>query len=124
MLTRTHALSLSLTLGASLAAGSLLLGPVFAQQAATPAAQSAAQLAAQPAVEPAASATTLPSPATLTLRQVLDKLEAAGYRHFQKIEQERTYFEVEATNAQGQRVELDVDAVTGEILKMEVESPK
>ena len=112
MLTRTHALALSLTLGASLAAGSLILGPVFAQQA------------APPAVEPAASAATTPAPATMTLRQVLDKLEAAGYRHFQKIEQERTYFEVEATNPQGQRVELDVDAVTGEILKMEVESAK
>ena len=116
MLTRTHALALSLTLGASLAASSLLLGPVFAQQAATP--------ASPPAVEPAASAATTPAPATLTLRQVLDKLEAAGYQHFQKIEQERTYFEVEATNPQGQRVELDVDAVTGEILKTEVKGPK
>jgi hypothetical protein len=116
MLNRTHALALSLTFGASLAAGSLLLGPVFAQDAATP--------TTQPAVESAATAAPTPAPATLTLRQVLDKLEAAGYRQFQKIEQERTYFEVEATNPQGQRVELDIDAVTGEILKTEVESPK
>ena len=116
MLTRTHALALSLTLGASLAAGSLLLGPVLAQEAATP--------AVPPAVAAAATPAATPAPATLTLRQVLDKLEAAGYTHFQKIEHERTYFEVEATDPQGQRVELDIDAVTGEILKMEVESPK
>jgi hypothetical protein len=107
--------ALSLTFGATIAAGSLLLGPVFAQDAAPP--------AAQPAVGAEATTATTPAPATLTLRQVLDKLEAAGYRQFQKIEHERAYFEVEATNPQGQRVELEIDAVTGEILKTEVESP-
>jgi uncharacterized membrane protein YkoI len=55
---------------------------------------------------------------------VLDKLEAAGYTDFREIEREKNKYEVKATDPQGQRVELDVDPVTGEVLKTEVKRSK
>ena len=61
---------------------------------------------------------------TLTMQQVLTKLEAAGYRDFEKIDRERNKYEVKATDAQGQRVELDLDPITGDILKTEVKRNK
>jgi len=60
----------------------------------------------------------------LTMQQVQTRLEAAGYRDFEKIERERNKFEVKATDQQGQRVELDIDPMTGEILKTEVKRSK
>jgi len=60
----------------------------------------------------------------LTMQQVQTKLEAAGYRDFQKIEREDNKYEVKAIDPQGQRVELDLDPVTGDILKTEVKRSK
>ena len=61
---------------------------------------------------------------TLTMQQVLTKLEAAGYTDFREIEREKNKYEVKATDPQGQRVELDVDPVTGDVLKTEVKRSK
>ena len=60
----------------------------------------------------------------LRVQQVLTKLEAAGYRDFEKIDRERNKYEVKATDAQGQRVELDLDPITGDILKTEIKRNK
>ena len=60
----------------------------------------------------------------LTMQQVQTKLEAAGYRDFEKIERERDKYEVKAIDPQGQRVELDIDPVTGDVLKTEVKRSK
>ena len=50
--------------------------------------------------------------------------EAAGYTDFREIEREKNKYEVKATDPQGQRVELDVDPVTGDVLKTEVKRAK
>lgn len=60
----------------------------------------------------------------MSLQGLRSKLEAAGYRDFEKIERERTRYEVKAIDPQGQRVELDVDPMTGDILKTEVRRKK
>lgn len=51
----------------------------------------------------------------LSIPQIHDKLEAAGYRHIEKIERERGSYEVRASNPSGQRVKLYVNPTTGEI---------
>ena len=85
-------------------------------------------LGAGAALVPAFAQSTAVSPASqmqgLTMQQVLTKLEAAGYRDFEKIDRERNKYEVKATDAQGQRVELDLDPITGDILKTEVKRNK
>ena len=97
--------TLALT-GGIIGAGASIL-PAFAQNAA-PAATSAA---------PAQSN-------WLSLKDVQTKLEAAGYRDFRAIERDKDKYEVKATDPQGQRVELDVDPVTGDVLKTEVKRSK
>ena len=51
----------------------------------------------------------------LSVRQVVDRLDAAGYRDVEKIERERGGYEVRATNRQGERVKLNVNPQTGDI---------
>lgn len=89
----------SLVVAAVLATGAATLLPAMAQ---TPQA-------------PAAAVDAAPKGTPLTIPQVLDKLEAAGYRNIQKIEAQRDRFEVYATNREGQRVELEVDSITGQV---------
>ena len=60
----------------------------------------------------------------MSLKDVQTKLEAAGYTDFREIEREKNKYEVKATDPQGQRVELDVDPVTGDVLKTEVKRSK
>jgi hypothetical protein len=60
----------------------------------------------------------------MSLQAVQDKLTAAGYRDFEKIDRKRDRYEVKATDAKGQRVELYVDPVTGDIRKTEVKRSK
>ena len=85
-------------------------------------------LGASAALVPAFAQSTAVSPASqregLTMQQVLTKLEAAGYRDFREIERDKNKYEVKATDPQGQRVELDVDPVTGDVLKTEVKRSK
>lgn len=52
----------------------------------------------------------------LPLSGVIEKLEAAGYRNIEKIEREDGRYEVRATNGQGERSKLLLDARTGEIV--------
>jgi len=72
---------------------------------------------AQTSQAPAAAVGAAPKGKPLTIMQLHDKLEAAGYRNIQKIETQRDRFEVYATNREGQHVELDVDIVTGQVLR-------
>ena len=85
---------------------------------------SAGILGASAALVPAFAQSPAVSPTSqmqgLTMQQVLTKLEASGYRDFEKIDRERNKYEVKATDAQGQRVELDLDLMTGDILKTEI----
>jgi len=60
---------------------------------------------------------TQPARAELTAKEVIAKLEAAGYRSITDVEKDDGVWEVDAVNAAGERVELDVDPVTGEILR-------
>jgi hypothetical protein len=96
--------TLALT-GGIIGAGAMFV-PAFAQNAAT------------------ATTTTTTQANWMTMEQVQTKLQAAGYRDFEKIERDSTKYEVKATDAQGRRVELDVDPVTGDILKTEVKRSK
>lgn len=77
---------------------------------------------ASPSTTPAATAAAATAPQSnwLSLKDVMTKLEAAGYRDFREIEREKNKYEVKATDPQGQQVELDVDPVTGDVLKTEV----
>ena len=67
------------------------------------------------------SAPALPAPAgasaapQLSLRDIHDRLEAAGYRDIREIELDRGRYEVKARNPQGERVKLDVNARTGAV---------
>lgn len=96
--------TLALT-GGIIGAGAMFV-PAFAQNAAT------------------ATTTTATQANWMTTEQVQTKLESAGYRDFDKIERDSKKYEVKATDAQGRRVELDVDPVTGDILKTEVKRSK
>ena len=93
---------------AALAIGTSALvagAPAFAQ-AAAPAAPAAATAPA-----------TAPAP-MLTIRQVYDKMEAAGYRNISEIERSSKHgYEVKAYDPQGQRVKLYVDPQSGAVTR-------
>ncbi len=69
---------------------------------------------AQPA-QPASAAAPATSPAApqLTIRDIYDRMEAAGYRDMREIELDNGRYEVKARNARGERVKLYVNASTG-----------
>ena len=98
MMTRVQKTLAALAIGGSvLAAGA----PAFAQTAPQPA--------------PAATA---PAAPMLTIRQVYDKMEAAGYRNISEIERSSKHgYEVKAYDPQGQRVKLRVDPQTGAVTR-------
>ena len=75
--------------------------------------QSLAQGNAAPAVKPQATATA-PAPA-MNIRQIYDRVEGAGYTDIREIEWDDGRYEVRASNAQGQRVKLYVNATTGAV---------
>ncbi|KGD94122.1 hypothetical protein JL37_12540 [Achromobacter sp. RTa] len=86
--------------GSALVAGA----PAFAQAAAPQA--------------PAPAAATAPAAPMLTIRQVYDKMEAAGYRNISEIERSSKHgYEVKAYDPQGQRVKLYVDPQTGAVTR-------
>ncbi|ENO91919.1 hypothetical protein C662_14561 [Thauera sp. 28] len=99
---RATTLIATLALSGGLIGAGAAIAPAFAQSSAPAAAQ----------------------PNWLSVQDVLSKLEAAGYSDFREVEREKNKYEVKATDPQGQRVELDVDPVTGEILKTEVKRNK
>ena len=85
----------SLALGSALAFGSVALSPSFAGESRT---------------APAGDRQWLSIP------QVHEKLEAAGYRNVEKIERERGGYEARATDRNGERIKLYVNPQTGEIM--------
>lgn len=85
----------SLALGSSLAFGSIALSPSFAGESRT-----------APAGERQ----------WLSIPQVHEKLEAAGYRNVEKIEREHGGYEARATDRNGERIKLHVNPQTGEAI--------
>jgi len=95
---------------AALAIGASALAAGAAAQAQT----------AAPAPAPAQAAQTAPAAAApmLTIRQVYDKMEAAGYRNISEIERSSKHgYEVKAYDPQGQRVKLRVDPQSGAVTR-------
>ena len=88
-------LLVSLALGSALAVAGALLAPSFA-----------GEHRADPVAERQ----------WLSIAQIHDKLQAAGYRNVEKIERERGGYEVRATDPKGERVKLYVNPQTGEML--------
>ncbi|ADV02029.1 PepSY domain-containing protein [Alicycliphilus denitrificans] len=70
---------------------------------------------AQAPATQAPAAATAPAAAQLTVRDVYDRMEAAGYRDIREIEWDHGRYEVKASNAQGERVKLYVNATTGAV---------
>lgn len=68
-----------------------------------------------PAPAQAPAAATAPAAGQLTVRDVYDRMEAAGYRDIREIEWDHGRYEVKASNAQGARVKLYVNATTGAV---------
>ncbi|MDT3679706.1 MAG: PepSY domain-containing protein [Burkholderiaceae bacterium] len=56
----------------------------------------------------------------LTLHEVHLKLDQMGYRELTKISREHDRLRIKATDAQGRRVDVDVDPVTGDVRDTEV----
>lgn len=54
-------------------------------------------------------------PVWLTIPQLVDKLDAAGYRNIEKVEREHGSYEVRATDRDGHRVKLSLNPATGAI---------
>ncbi len=104
--------TLALT-GGLIGAGAAIV-PAFAQTTAPAATPATATAPAAPAAQSN----------WMSLKDVQTKLEAAGYTDFREIERDKNKYEVKATDPQGQRVELDVDPVTGDVLKTEVKRSK
>ncbi|CUI85021.1 PepSY domain-containing protein [Achromobacter kerstersii] len=73
---------------------------------------------AAPAQAPAQAAQAAPAAPMLTIRQVYDKMEAAGYRNISEIERSSKHgYEVKAYDPQGQRVKLRVDPQSGAVTR-------
>ena len=68
-----------------------------------------------PAPAPAPAAAQAGAAPQLTIRDVYDRMEAAGYRDMREIEYSSGRYEVEARDAQGRRVKLHVNAGTGAV---------
>ncbi|HCL86650.1 MAG TPA: hypothetical protein DIC45_09175 [Comamonadaceae bacterium] len=62
-----------------------------------------------------AAAAQAPAATQLTVRDIYDRMEAAGYRDIREIEWDHGRYEVKAANAQGERVKLYVNAGTGAV---------
>ena len=57
------------------------------------------------------------APAEIDLKEVIAKLEGLGYKQIGEIEKDDGRWEIEATAADGRRVELDVDPRDGTIVR-------
>lgn len=105
---------LSLSTARRWAAASLLAGLSMGAIAQSAPAAPAAATAATAATAPQAASKVQPS---LNIRQIYDRLDAAGYRELQEIEWSDGRYEVKGMNTQGERVKLEVDGNTGEVLR-------
>ncbi|WP_157268405.1 PepSY domain-containing protein [Azohydromonas aeria] len=86
---------------------------------ATAALVAVAQPASAPAQAPAPAAAT--PAAAMSFQQVIERLASLGYHDIREIERKGDkLYEVEARDDKGRRVEMDVDARSGEILAQDV----
>lgn len=77
-------------------------------------------IAATGATAVAVHAQDKPAPAeALSVRAILERVEAQGYRDITEVEREHGRYEVKAVDAEGRRVKVYLDARTGEIVKTE-----
>lgn len=107
-MTRIQKTLAALAIGAS----ALVAGTAAQAQTAAPA-PAPAQAQAAPAAQTAPAAAPM-----LTIRQVYDKMEAAGYRNISEIERSSKHgYEVKAYDPQGQRVKLRVDPQSGAVTR-------
>ncbi|WP_153163634.1 PepSY domain-containing protein [Zoogloea sp. 1C4] len=106
---RATTLIATLALTSGLIGAGATLTPAFAQSTA-------------PAITSAAPATATSN--WMSIKDVLNKLEAVGYRDFREVDRDDNLYEVKAVDPQGQRVELDVDPITGQVLRVEVKRTK
>ncbi|WP_303907648.1 PepSY domain-containing protein [Thiohalomonas denitrificans] len=60
----------------------------------------------------------------LTIPAIYDKVIAAGYRDIDEIEREDNGYEVKAVSPEGQRVELRVDPVSGDVVDARAKDEK
>lgn len=96
----------------------LTLAPALAALALAVTATAFAQTAPT-APTPAAPATA--SAAAMNFQQLVERVVAQGYNDVREVERKSDkLYEVKARNGQGQRVELYVDARSGEILREQV----
>ncbi len=72
-----------------------------------------AQAQTDTSAQPAQATTPATSP--LTIRDIYDRVEAAGYHDVREIEWDSGRYEVKARNAQGERVKLYVNAHSGAV---------
>lgn len=56
----------------------------------------------------------------LDMRQIIDRVEAAGYTDIREIEREKDGYEVKARDGQGRSVKLYLEPVAGKIVKEKV----
>jgi hypothetical protein len=111
-MTRIQKTLAALAIGAS----ALVAGAATQAQTAAPAPAQAAQAAPTPSAQTAPAAA--PAAPMLTIRQVYDKMEAAGYRNISEIERSSKHgYEVKAYDPQGQRVKLRVDPQSGAVTR-------
>jgi hypothetical protein len=95
---RTKTILSAIAVTATLAVGGLFLSPSFAKDNDSPAGRQ-----------------------WLSIAQVADRLDAAGYRNIEEIEREHGGYEVRATDRDGRRVKLRLNPWTGEVEQGQVQ---
>lgn len=101
---RTASLFSGIALSISLVAGGVATVPAFAQTSKSNSGREVTQ--------------------GMSIPQVQEKLTALGYRNIDRIKRDHNVFEVKASDRNGGRVKLDVDAQTGEIINKRAENQR
>jgi len=73
-----------------------------------------AQTASSAGTQASAAAPTVSATAQLSIRDIYDRMQAAGYREMREIKLDKGRYEVKARDAHGDRVKLLVNAATGQ----------
>lgn len=60
----------------------------------------------------------------LAIPAIYEKVTAAGYKDIHEIERERLGYDVEAYDSNGDRIELFVDPINGEVLDVRIKKDK
>lgn len=102
-MTRTKTFLSALAIAAGISAGAAFVAPAIAQDSSAPARERSDWL---------------------TIPQIHERVEAAGYPDISEVERERNGYEVKAIDRDGRRVELDVDPRSGEVTDVETKRDK